>query len=84
VTKKKSTASSKARTEEPDFETAVAQVEALIDRIEQGEIGLEESVKAYEQGVKLIQRCREILNTAEQRIVELTEETDDADESEQG
>jgi len=77
VSKKKTT--SKQQTEGPDFEAAVAQVEELIDRIEQGEIGLEESVKAYEQGVKLIQRCRGILDNAEQRIIELTEGGDCAD-----
>ena len=75
MTKKKTTTKA---TDAPDFETAVAQVEALIDRIEQGEIGLEESVAAYEQGVKLIQRCRGILETAEQKIVELTEDADSA------
>jgi len=77
VTKKKTTTSE--QTNAPDFETAVAQVEELIDKIEQGEIGLEESVAAYEQGVKLIGRCRAILDTAEQKIIELTEADDSAD-----
>ena len=78
MTKKKTT--SKQQPDEPDFETAVAQVEALIDRIEQGEIGLEESVAAYERGVQLIRRCRSILDTAEQRIIELTEGVDSGDQ----
>ncbi|MCB9838114.1 MAG: exodeoxyribonuclease VII small subunit [Phycisphaeraceae bacterium] len=78
MSKKKTT--SRAKTDEaPDFETAVAQVEAIIDRIEQGEIGLEESVAAYEQGVRLIQRCRGILDTAEQKITELTGNADSGD-----
>jgi exodeoxyribonuclease VII small subunit len=63
----------------PDFETAVAQVEELIDKIERGEIGLEESVAAYERGVKLIHRCRGILDTAEQKIIELTGRPESAD-----
>ena len=79
MTKKKTT--SKEQTESPDFETAVAQVEELIDRIEQGEIGLEESVEAYERGVKLIGRCRGILDSAEQKIIELTQSADSADKS---
>lgn len=78
MSKKKTTTRAKAGA--PDFETAVAQVEDLIDRIEQGEIGLEESVAAYEQGVKLIQRCRGILDTAEQKIIELTEQADSAEQ----
>lgn len=75
----KKTTTSKQQTDEPDFETAVAQVEELIDRIERGEIGLEESVAAYERGVKLIGRCRGILDTAEQKITELTQSADSTD-----
>ena len=47
------------------------QLEAIVERIERGEVGLEESVKQYEQGVQLIARCREILGRAEQRVEEL-------------
>jgi len=54
------------------YEQAIEQLEALIERIESGEIGLEESLKQYEHGVKLIQRCRAILDSAETRITELT------------
>lgn len=77
MSKKKTTTQSAP--DAPDFEAAVAQVEELIDKIERGEIGLEESVAAYERGVKLIQRCRGILDTAEQKIIELTERPDSAD-----
>lgn len=48
------------------------QLEAIVGRIERGEVGLEDSVKQYEQGVQLIARCREILGRAEQRVEELT------------
>lgn len=54
------------------FEDAIEQLEALIDQIESGEIGLEESLKRYEQGSALIKRCRTILDGAQQRIAELT------------
>jgi len=53
------------------FEEAVEQVEALIDGIETGEIGLEESIEQYEQGMKLIGHCKAILDRAEQRIAKL-------------
>jgi len=56
----------------PTFEQAIEQLEAITERIESGQVGLEESLKQYEQGMKLIGRCRGILDTAEQRIVELT------------
>ena len=54
------------------FEQAVERVEAIIERIEAGEIGLEDSIAQYERGVGLINRCRAILEQAEQRIEELT------------
>jgi exodeoxyribonuclease VII small subunit len=55
-----------------DFERAVEQVEAIIERIESGEVGLEKSISEYERGVALIRRCRQILDRAEQRVEELT------------
>ncbi|MCC6680909.1 MAG: exodeoxyribonuclease VII small subunit [Phycisphaeraceae bacterium] len=58
------------------FEEAIEQLEALIERIESGEIGLEESLQQYEVGAKLIQRCRTILDSAEKKIAELTEGED--------
>ena len=54
------------------YEQAMAELELIIDRIESGEIGLEESLAAYERGVALRARCQEILDRAEQRVSELT------------
>lgn len=62
----------------PSFEEALARLEAIADDIEQGRIGLEESIARYEEGMKLIQRCRAILTEAEQRIVRLQAEATDA------
>lgn len=53
------------------YEEAVAKLETIIDRIESGEAGLEESIAEYERGAALVKRCREILGRAEQRIEEL-------------
>jgi exodeoxyribonuclease VII small subunit len=54
------------------FEDAIQQLEDLIDQIESGDIGLEESLKRYEQGSALIKRCRAILDGAQEKIAELT------------
>ena len=54
------------------YEQAIEQLEALIEGIETGEIGLEESLEAYEKGMKLLTHCRGILNKAQIRIAELT------------
>lgn len=53
------------------FEKAIEQLEAITDQIESGQIGLEESLKQYEQGMKLIKQCRTILDAAEKRITHL-------------
>jgi exodeoxyribonuclease VII small subunit len=53
------------------FEEAMRQLEAIVDRIESGEAGLEESLKEYERGVLLREHCREILARTEQRVSEL-------------
>ncbi len=48
------------------------ELESIVQRIERGEIGLEESLAQYERGVKLINRCKEVLSQAEQRVEELS------------
>lgn len=50
------------------FEEAIERLESIIDRMERGETGLEESLKEYAVGDQLIRRCRQILESAEQRI----------------
>jgi len=65
----------KTTAKEPTFEQALEQLEGIIDRIESGEVGLEQCLTEYEQGMKLIAQCRKTLDTAEKRITELT--TDD-------
>ena len=60
----------------PRFEQAIEELETLIDKIESGQVGLEDSIKHYEQGMKLVKQCRSILKTAEKKIAELT--VDDA------
>ena len=57
----------------PDFEASLAQLEKLVARLESGELGLEESLKAFEEGVKLTRQCQETLNTAQQKVQQLME-----------
>jgi len=56
------------------YEEAIERLEDLIDRIESGDIGLEDSVKAYEQGIALKKHCENIQNRAEQRVREIADE----------
>ncbi len=54
------------------YEQAIGELESLIQRIEQGEVGLEESLAEYRRGAALLKRCRSILETAQAQIEELT------------
>lgn len=58
------------------FEEALARLEEIADLMENGETGLENSVKLYKEGVELSVYCSEILNKAEQQVMELKESAD--------
>ncbi len=58
------------------FEEALRQLETLAEQIERGEIGLEESIGKYEEGMTLVKHCRGLLLRAEDRIQRLQERTD--------
>lgn len=62
------------------FEEALAQIESIIDRIEAGEVGLEESLKEYERGVSLVSLCRARLDKAQQQVDDLTRRLEQADD----
>ena len=44
-----------------DFEASLGRLEQLVDQLEEGELSLEDSLKAFEQGVKLTRECQEAL-----------------------
>lgn len=50
------------------FEEALARLNELVEKLESGKMPLEESVAAFEQGVKLSRRCESLLDQAEQRL----------------
>jgi exodeoxyribonuclease VII small subunit len=50
------------------FEQALAQLTQLVERLESGQLSLEDSVAAFETGVKLSRRCEALLDSAEQRL----------------
>lgn len=57
--------------EDLTFEQALAQLESIVKSIEQGKIGLQDSIAEYEKGVKLLRRCRAVLTEAEMKIQQL-------------
>ena len=62
-----------------DFEAALAELEELVGRMESGTLSLEESLKAFERGVKLTRDCQAALRQAELRVKALTQDGDEVD-----
>lgn len=56
------------------FEKALEELERLVERMEEGELTLEESLRTYERGIYLSRACQRALDQAEQRIQVLTEQ----------
>ena len=59
--------------EPPAFEDALEELEAIVERMEDGEPSLEESLKLFERGMDLTRRCQKALDDAEQRVQTLSE-----------
>ena len=57
----------------PDFETALAELEALVEKMEQGDLSLDESLQQFERGVQLTRSCQKALQEAEQKVQVLLE-----------
>lgn len=57
----------------PDFEQSLADLQILIERLENGELSLEDSLSAFEQGIGLTRDCQAALSQAEQKVQILLE-----------
>ncbi|MCG8587874.1 MAG: exodeoxyribonuclease VII small subunit [Proteobacteria bacterium] len=57
-----------AEGEELPFEGALGRIEEIVDRLEEGDLPLEEALSAFEEGVRLTKRCATQLEAAERRI----------------
>ncbi|MEO6927586.1 MAG: exodeoxyribonuclease VII small subunit [Casimicrobiaceae bacterium] len=53
------------------FESALAELEAIVERMEGGELPLKESLSAYKRGAELLQFCQVALRDAQQEVVVL-------------
>ena len=54
-----------------DFEKALAELEALVQEMERGELSLEESLARFQRGIELTRRCQAALQAAEQKVEKL-------------
>jgi exodeoxyribonuclease VII small subunit len=63
------------KTDSPlDFEKALAELEQLVERLEEGELPLEASLAEFERGIQLTRQCQQALRDAEQKVRLLTEQ----------
>ncbi len=58
---------------EINFEKNLSELEKIINRLENGDCSLEESIELFEKGIKITTECRSLLENAQKRIVELAE-----------
>ena len=56
-----------------DFEHALADLQTLVERLENGELSLEDSLSSFEQGIRLTRDCQAALTQAEQKVQMLLE-----------
>lgn len=53
------------------FESALERLEAITDQLESGELGLDDSLRLYTEGITLAQRCNQQLSVAEEKVARL-------------
>ena len=60
----------------PSFEKSLEELESLVEKMEQGDLTLEESLRHFERGVQLTRSCQQALQEAEQKIEILLKNND--------
>ncbi len=63
---------SRSKSRDPDFEASMAELEQIVQKLEQGELSLDDSLQQFERGVALARQCQTALQAAEQRVQILT------------
>jgi len=63
-----------------DFNKGLVELELIINKLESGELSLEDSLKYFEKGVKLHRQCHSALSDAEQRVNILSEKNNYSEE----
>lgn len=53
---------------QPHFEDLLSELDLVVKQLEQGSLSLDQSLNAYEQGVRLAKQCQQLLDHAQQRI----------------
>lgn len=70
----------KSKSESFEFEKSLADLEALVSSMEEGDLSLEDSLKSFEKGIKLTRDCQTALRAAEQKVQILINENGDTED----
>ncbi|OKZ57582.1 MAG: exodeoxyribonuclease VII small subunit [Clostridium sp. 26_21] len=68
--------------EKENFEQSMESLENIVTELEDGKLNLDESVKKFEEGMKIAQKCNNMLENAEKKISILLEKNGELEESE--
>ena len=84
--KKTKTKQKDSQDKSPSFETALEELEAMVETMESGQLPLEKLISSYERGAKLISHCESVLDDARKRLDLITlkpkaSESDNASDS---
>jgi exodeoxyribonuclease VII small subunit len=63
-------------TKTSSFEASLKELETLVEKMEQGELSLEESLQHFERGIQLTRSCQQALQDAEQKVEQLLKKND--------
>ena len=69
------------RAKKIDFEASLEKLEKLVERMEDGQLSLEDSLKVFEQGIALTRECQQALSEAEQKVQLLLEQNGEPTEA---
>ena len=62
----------------PDFEKSLAELETLVERLESGDLSLDESLQQFKRGVELTRHCQGVLEKAQQTVEKLLDVEDES------
>jgi exodeoxyribonuclease VII small subunit len=65
---------SQPKAPDESFETMMKRLEELVHKMERGDLSLDESIRSFEEGIRLVKQCTTVLGEAEKRVQRITEQ----------
>lgn len=75
------TTAKKKESDLSQYEVSIQKVEAIIAKLREGKISLEESLKQYEEGVQTVKECMKVIESMEKRVALITEKDGKTEET---